>query len=77
MPGINTYDEHSIMMHFIGDVLEGDRSKLKGKKIAMLFHGSPYGREAIMFMDMMCKKMAVNILASKYHILVTSNNHNG
>ena len=22
----------------------------------MLFHGSPYGREAIMFMDMMCKK---------------------
>ena len=31
-------------------------SKLKGKKIAMLFHGSPYGREAIMFMDMMCKK---------------------
>ena len=56
MPGINTYDEHSIMMHFIGDVLEGDRSKLKGKKIAMLFHGSPYGREAIMFMDMMCKK---------------------
>ena len=53
---IATYDEHSIMMHFIGDVLEGDRSKLKGKKIAMLFHGSPYGREAIMFMDMMCKK---------------------
>jgi len=32
MPGINTYDEHSIMMHFIGDVLEGDRAKLKGKK---------------------------------------------
>ena len=51
MPGINTYDEHSIMMHFIGDVLEGDRSKLKGKKIAMLFHGSPYGREAIKLIE--------------------------
>ena len=36
MPGINTYDEHSIMVHFIGDVLEGGRANLKGKKIAML-----------------------------------------
>ena len=56
MPGINTYDEHSIMVHFIGDVLEGGRDKLKGKKIAMLYHGSPYGREAIDFMDAMCDK---------------------
>lgn len=56
MPGINTYDEHSIMVHFIGDVLEGGRDNLKGKKIAMLYHGSPYGREAIDFMDSMCEK---------------------
>ncbi len=56
MPGINTYDEHSIMVHFIGDVLEGGRDNLKGKKIAMLYHGSPYGREAIDFMDAMCEK---------------------
>lgn len=56
MPGINTYDEHSIMVHFIGDVLEGGRDKLQGKKIAMLYHGSPYGREAIGFMDSMCEK---------------------
>ena len=56
MPGINTYDEHSIMVHFIGDVLEGGRANLKGKKIAMLYHGSPYGREAIDFMDSMCEK---------------------
>lgn len=56
MPGINTYDEHSIMVHFIGDVLEGGRANLKGKKIAMLYHGSPYGREAIDFMDAMCEK---------------------
>ena len=56
MPGINTYDEHSIMVHFIGDVLEGGRENLKGKKIAMLYHGSPYGREAIDFMDAMCDK---------------------
>jgi branched-chain amino acid transport system substrate-binding protein len=56
MPGINTYDEHSIMVHFIGDVLEGGRANLKGKKIAMLYHGSPYGREAIVFMDAMCEK---------------------
>ena len=56
MPGINTYDEHSIMVHFIGDVLEGGRANLKGKKIAMLYHGSPYGREAIGFMDSMCEK---------------------
>lgn len=56
MPGINTYDEHSIMVHFIGDVLEGGRANLKGKKIAMLYHGSPYGREAINFMDSLCEK---------------------
>ena len=55
MPGINTYDEHSIMLHYIGE-LEGGMSNLKGKKIAMLFHGSPYGREAIGFMDSMCEK---------------------
>ena len=55
MPGINTYDEHSIMVHYIGE-LEGGMSNLKGKKIAMLFHGSPYGREAIGFMDSMCEK---------------------
>ena len=55
MPGINTYDEHSIMVHYIG-TLEGGLDNLKGKKIAMLFHGSPYGREAIEFMDSMCEK---------------------
>lgn len=55
MPGINTYDEHSIMVHYIGE-LEGGMSNLNGKKIAMLFHGSPYGREAIGFMDSMCEK---------------------
>jgi branched-chain amino acid transport system substrate-binding protein len=55
MPGINTYDEHSIMVHYIGG-LEGGMENLKGKKIAMLFHGSPYGREAIAFMDSMCEK---------------------
>ncbi len=55
MPGINTYDEHSIMVHYIG-TLEGGMDNLKGKEIAMLFHGSPYGREAINFMDSMCEK---------------------
>ena len=55
MPGINTYDEHSIMVHYIGG-LEGGLDNLRGKKIAMLFHGSPYGREAIDFMDSMCEK---------------------
>ena len=55
MPGINTYDEHSIMVHYIGG-LEGGMENLKGKKIAMLFHGSPYGREAIDFMNSMCEK---------------------
>ena len=55
MPGINTYDEHSIMVHYIG-TLEGGLENLRGKKIAMLFHGSPYGREAIEFMDSMCEK---------------------
>ncbi len=55
MPGINTYDEHSIMVHYIA-TLEGGLSNLKGKKLAMLYHGSPYGREAILFMDAMCEK---------------------
>ena len=55
MPGINTYDEHSIMMAYIGQ-LEGGMDKLAGMKVAMLYHGSPYGREAIDFMDMLCEK---------------------
>ena len=55
MPGINTYDEHSIMMAYIGQ-LEGGMEMLSGKKIAMLYHGSPYGREAVDFMDSLCEK---------------------
>ena len=55
MPGINTYDEHSIMMAYVGQ-LEGGMSNLAGKKVAMLYHGSPYGREAVDFMDSLCEK---------------------
>lgn len=55
MPGINTYDEHSIITAYIGE-LEGGMENLAGKKIVLLFHGSTYGREAVEFTHMLCEK---------------------
>lgn len=48
--GINTFDEVTVMLAFVGQQ-EGGMENLKGKKIVTLFHGSPYGKEANSFLD--------------------------
>lgn len=51
---ITPYDEANIMVQFAGQKM-GGMDKLKGKKIAVLYHGSAYGRETIGFHDSMAK----------------------
>ncbi|WP_338485104.1 ABC transporter substrate-binding protein [Pseudomonas trivialis] len=41
---LNPYSEVSAIINYIGQ-REGGADKLKGKKIAVLYHGSPYGKE--------------------------------
>ena len=53
--GINTFDEVTVMLAFIGQQ-EGGMQNLKDKKIVTLYHGSPYGREANNFLDSYSEK---------------------
>ena len=41
---------------------EGGFDKLKGKKIAVLYHGSPYGKETIPIYDLLAKKYGFEVL---------------
>ena len=43
---LNPYSETSGIVNYIGQ-REGGIDKLKGKKIVVLYHGSPYGKETI------------------------------
>ncbi|MBZ0155157.1 MAG: ABC transporter substrate-binding protein [Alphaproteobacteria bacterium] len=52
---ITPYDEANIMVKYVGQTL-GGMDKLRGKKIAVLYHGSAYGRETIGFHDTMAKQ---------------------
>jgi|HubBroStandDraft_1064217.scaffolds.fasta_scaffold47066_2 branched-chain amino acid transport system substrate-binding protein len=53
---LNPYSEISAIINFLGEK-EGGLEKLRGKKIAVLYHGSPYGKET---------QPIVELLASKY-----------
>jgi branched-chain amino acid transport system substrate-binding protein len=53
---LNPYSEISAIINFVGQK-EGGLDKLHGKKIAVLYHGSPYGKET---------QPIVELLASKY-----------
>lgn len=53
---LNPYSEVSAIVNYIGQK-SGGLAKLKGKKIVVLYHGSPYGKETI---------PVINLLAQKY-----------
>lgn len=52
---LNPYSETSGIVTFIGSRV-GGLEKLKGKKIIVLYHGSPYGRETIPVYELLAKK---------------------
>lgn len=58
---LNPYSEVSAIVNYIGQ-RSGGTANLKGKKIVVLYHGSPYGRETI---------PVLNLLAQKYGISLT------
>lgn len=52
---LNPYSEVSAIVNYIGQ-RAGGLANLKGKKIVVLYHGSPYGRETIPVVDLLAKK---------------------
>ncbi|AYG63929.1 ABC transporter substrate-binding protein [Rhizobium jaguaris] len=52
---LNPYSETSGIVNYIGSKL-GGLDKLKGKKIIVLYHGSPYGKETIPIYELLSQK---------------------
>ncbi len=52
---LNPYSEVSAIVNYIAQQ-SGGTAALKGKKIVVLYHGSPYGRETIPVLDTLAKK---------------------
>ncbi|WP_367190607.1 ABC transporter substrate-binding protein [Burkholderia sp. Ed8] len=52
---LNPYSEVSAIVNYVGQ-RSGGLARLKGKKIVVLYHGSPYGRETIPVVDLLAKK---------------------
>jgi branched-chain amino acid transport system substrate-binding protein len=52
---LNPYSEVSAIVNYIGQQ-SGGLDHLKGKKIVVLYHGSPYGRETIPVLDALSKQ---------------------
>ena len=52
---LNPYSEVSAIVNYIAGQ-SGGPAALKGKKIVVLYHGSPYGRETIPVLDILAKK---------------------
>lgn len=52
---LNPYSETSGIVNYIASK-EGGLDKLKGKKIVVLYHGSPYGKETIPIYELLAQK---------------------
>lgn len=52
---LNPYSEVSAIINYLGQQA-GGLDKLKGKKIVVLYHGSPYGKETIPVIELLAKK---------------------
>lgn len=52
---VNPYSETSGIVNYIGTKVGGN-DKLKGKKIVVLYHGSPYGKETIPIYELLAKQ---------------------
>lgn len=57
---LNPYSETSGIVNFIATRL-GGQDKLKGKKIVVLYHGSPYGKETIPIYELLAKKYGFEV----------------
>jgi branched-chain amino acid transport system substrate-binding protein len=52
---LNPYSETSAIINYIGAKV-GGLDRLKGKKIVVLYHGSPYGKETIPIYELLAQK---------------------
>lgn len=57
---LNPYSETSGIINFIASRM-GGVDNLKGKKIVVLYHGSPYGRETIPIYELLSKKFGFQV----------------
>ncbi len=57
---LNPYSETSGIINYLG-AKEGGLDKLKGKKIVVLYHGSPYGKETIPIYELLAKKYGFEV----------------
>ncbi|KQT60500.1 MULTISPECIES: ABC transporter substrate-binding protein [unclassified Aureimonas] len=57
---LNPYSESSGIVNYIASK-EGGLEKLKGKKIAVLYHGSPYGKETIPIYELLAEKYGFEV----------------
>ena len=57
---LNPYSETSGIINYIGS-REGGVDNLKGKKIVVLYHGSPYGKETIPIYELLAEKFGFEV----------------
>ncbi|RWD16063.1 MAG: ABC transporter permease [Mesorhizobium sp.] len=57
---LNPYSETSGIVNYIASK-EGGIDKLKGKKIVVLYHGSPYGKETIPIYELLAQKYGFTV----------------
>jgi len=57
---VNPYSETSGIVNYLG-TKAGGIDKLKGKKIVVLYHGSPYGKETIPIYDLLAKQYGFTV----------------
>lgn len=57
---LNPYSETSGIVNYIAGQL-GGVDKLKGRKIVVLYHGSPYGKETIPIYDLLAKQFGFEV----------------
>src|SRR5436853_1808081 len=57
---LNPYSETSGIINYIAS-REGGIDKLRGKKIVVLYHGSPYGKETIPIYDLLAQHFGFTV----------------
>jgi branched-chain amino acid transport system substrate-binding protein len=57
---LNPYSETSAIINYIGTKL-GGLDQLKGKKLVVLYHGSPYGKETIPIYELLAQKYGYTV----------------
>lgn len=57
---LNPYSEVSAIINYLGQQ-SGGLDQLKGKKIVVLYHGSPYGKETIPVIEILSKKYGFEV----------------